>query len=77
MKISYVVRDARTYRVDPEWTAERFDLLYYRGLLNKAWKEISYAFRWDGHATCGEWKAQKDLVSPRYSGQPDECVRDL
>jgi DNA polymerase I len=77
MKISYVVRDARTYRVDPEWTAERFDLLYYRGLLNKAWKEISYAFRWDGHATCGEWKAQKELVSPEYSGQPAECVRDL
>ena len=77
MKISYVVRDARTYRVDPEWAAERFDLLYYRGLLEKAWKEISYAFRWDGHATCGEWKAQKELVSPEYSGQPAECVQDL
>jgi DNA polymerase I len=77
MKISYVVRDARTYRVDPEWAAERFDLSYYRGLLEKAWKEISYAFRWDGHDTCGEWKAQKGLLSPEYSGQPAECEQDV
>jgi DNA polymerase I len=76
MKISYVVRDARTYRVDPEWAAERVDLFYYRGLLDKAWKEISYAFRWDGYDTCGEWKAQKDLVFPEYSGQPAECRPD-
>jgi DNA polymerase I len=76
MKISYVVRDARTYRVDPEWTAERFDLPYYRGLLEKAWKEISYAFRWDGNDTCKEWSAQKNLVSLEYSGQPAEYVQD-
>ena len=76
MKISYVVRDARTYRVDPEWAAERFDLSYYRGLLDKAWKEISYAFRWDRHEIPGEWKAQKDLVSFEDCGQPAECVQD-
>jgi DNA polymerase I len=68
MKISYVVRDARTYRVDPEWSAERFDLHYYCGLLDKAWKEISYAFRWDGRDICGEWKAQKDLGSAERFG---------
>lgn len=62
MKISYVVRDARMYRVDPEWAAERFDQVYYRGLLDKAWKEISYAFWWDGDDSCSEWKAQKELV---------------
>ena len=45
MKISYVVRDARSYAVDTEWDAERFDVLYYRGLLEKAWEEIAYAFR--------------------------------
>ncbi len=72
MKISYVVRDARKYRVDPEWCAERFDRWYYRGLLEKAWKEISYAFRWDGQDTCGEWNAQKDLESVQYSCQPGE-----
>ena len=77
MKIGYVVRDARTYRVDPEWLAEQFDLPYYRGLLDKAWKEISYAFRWDGHDACGEWKAQKGLLSPEYSGQPAECEQDV
>jgi DNA polymerase, archaea type len=77
MKISYVVRDARTYRVDPEWAAERFDLVYYQGLLDKAWKEISYAFRWDGQDTRGEWMAQKKLLSPEYPGQPAECVQDL
>jgi DNA polymerase elongation subunit (family B) len=76
MKISYVVRDARTYRVDPEWAADRFDLPYYRGLLDKAWKEISYAFTWEGHDTCGEWKAQKDLLSPEFSGQSPEGVPD-
>ncbi len=77
MKISYVVRDARTYRVDPEWAAERFDLAYYRGLLDKAWNEISYAFRWDGHDSCGEWKAQKELIFPGFSHQGTECVQDL
>jgi DNA polymerase I len=76
MKISYVVRDARTYRVDPEWAAERFDLSYYRELLDKAWNEISYAFRWDGHEIPGEWKAQKDLVSCEDCGQPAECVQN-
>jgi DNA polymerase I len=44
MKIRYVVRDARKYKVDPVWSAESFDLLYYRDLLDKAWGEISYAF---------------------------------
>jgi len=43
-KISYVVRDARKYKVDPVWSAESFDLPYYRDLLDKAWGEISYAF---------------------------------
>lgn len=77
MKISYVVRDARTYRVDPEWSAERFDLPYYRGLLEKAWKEISYAFRWDDHDTCGVWKPQKELISSEHFRQPAECRQDL
>jgi DNA polymerase, archaea type len=77
MKIRYVVRDARTYRVDPEWAAERFDLSYYQGLLDKAWNEISYAFRWDGHDSCGEWKAQKELILPEYSRHVTECMQDL
>jgi len=77
MKISYVVRDARTYRVDPEWAAERFDLPYYRGLLDKAWKEISYAFRWEGNDSCSEWKAQKELVLPRDSHEPVDCMLDV
>jgi hypothetical protein len=44
MKISYVVRDARKYQVDPAWSAGSFDVRYYRELLDKAWGEISYAF---------------------------------
>jgi DNA polymerase I len=76
MKISYVVRDARTYCVDPEWAAERFDLPYYRGLLDKAWKEVAYAFSWTGQETGGGQKAQKELVFPEYSGQPESaCLR--
>jgi DNA polymerase I len=45
MKIRYVVRDARTYQVDPAWDAECFDIAYYRELLDRAWSEIAYAFR--------------------------------
>jgi len=45
MKIRYVVRDAGTYGVDPAWCAERFDVPYYRQLLERAWAEIAYAFR--------------------------------
>jgi len=44
MKIAYVVRDARRYRVDLPWEAETFDIPYYAGLMEKAWKEIAYAF---------------------------------
>jgi DNA polymerase I len=44
MKIRYVVRDARRYIVDTEWGAGEFDPVYYRGLLEKAWKEVEYAF---------------------------------
>jgi DNA polymerase I len=77
MKISYVVRDARTYRVDPEWAAERFDLSYYRGLLDKAWKEVSYAFLWDGYDIGGEWKAQRNLEFLKHSGQTAEGIPDV
>jgi len=45
MKIQYVVQDARTYRVVPDWNAERFDIPYYRELLERAWAEIAYAFK--------------------------------
>ncbi len=48
----------------PNGLPERFDLSYYRGLLEKAWREISYAFLWDGRDICGVWEAQKDLISP-------------
>ena len=44
MKIQYVVTDARRYRVEPAWCATAFDVLFYRGLIDKAWGEISYAF---------------------------------
>ncbi|WP_321506718.1 type B DNA-directed DNA polymerase [uncultured Methanoregula sp.] len=45
MKIQYVVRDACAYRVEPVWSAETFDIAYYRELLERAWTEIAYAFR--------------------------------
>jgi DNA polymerase I len=45
MKIRYVVTDARRYQVEPEWNAAAFDLHYYCDLLEKAWKEIAFAFR--------------------------------
>jgi hypothetical protein len=39
------VTDARRYQVEPEWNAAAFDHHYYRDLLEKAWKEIAFAFR--------------------------------
>ena len=44
MKIWYVVRDARRYIVDTEWDAGKFDPVCYRGLLEKAWGKVEYAF---------------------------------
>jgi DNA polymerase, archaea type len=56
MKISYVVRDAHRYCVDMEWTAGTFDIPYYRGIMEKAWKEIAYAFDGKKQATGGKKK---------------------
>jgi len=44
MEIGYVIRDARKWDVDPERTASKFDALYYRGLLQKAWSELAFVF---------------------------------
>ncbi|MCE5299075.1 MAG: type B DNA-directed DNA polymerase [Methanoregulaceae archaeon] len=44
MEIGYVVTDARTWSVDLDWVAKRFDRGYYRKLLGKAWEEIAFAF---------------------------------
>ena len=44
MEIGYVIRDARKWEVDPERTASKFDAVYYRGLLEKAWGEAAFVF---------------------------------
>jgi len=44
MEIAYVVTDARTWAVELDWLAKRFDQGYYRTLLEKAWEEIAFAF---------------------------------
>ena len=44
MEIGYVIRDARKWEVDPERTASKFDAVYYRGLLQKAWTETAFVF---------------------------------
>ena len=46
MEIGYVIRDARKWEVDPERTASKFDAVYYRGLLEKAWGEAAFVFTW-------------------------------
>jgi DNA polymerase I len=43
MEVSYVVTDARTWAVDLDWTATRFDVGYYTKLLDKAWLEVVFA----------------------------------
>ena len=45
MEISYVIRDARKWEVDPERTASVFDAGYNRGLLEKAWLEATFVFK--------------------------------
>ena len=42
MEIGYVIRDARKWEVDPERTASKFDAMYYRRLLEKAWAEAAF-----------------------------------
>ncbi|MGD0954945.1 MAG: hypothetical protein ABR985_21600 [Methanotrichaceae archaeon] len=44
MEIGYVIRDARTWVVDPERKAIKFDATYYRGLLGKARGEAAFVF---------------------------------
>ncbi len=44
MKIQYVVTDARRYHVEPAWCANTFDIPFYRGLIDKAYAEIAFAF---------------------------------
>jgi len=68
MKIRYVVRDARTYQVVPAWNAEHFDIAYYRELLERAWAEITYAFK------SGRRVSQKTAVIPEVQVQRQICA---
>ncbi len=43
MEVGYVVTDARTWSVELDWNATRFDTGYYRKLLDKAWDEVVFA----------------------------------
>jgi DNA polymerase I len=43
MEVSYVVTDARTWTVELDWNATRFDQGYYRKLLAKAGDEVFFA----------------------------------
>jgi len=51
MEIGYVIRDARKWEVDPKRTASKFDAVYYRGLLEKAWGEAAFVFTWQRQRT--------------------------
>jgi hypothetical protein len=44
MDIGYVVTDAAKWEVDPARTASKFYIAYYRGLLEKAWREAAFVF---------------------------------
>jgi len=45
MTVEYVVRDADGWEVDAPWDASEFDLDYYGVLIQKAWEEAAFAFR--------------------------------
>ncbi|NMB77730.1 MAG: type B DNA-directed DNA polymerase, partial [Methanomicrobiales archaeon] len=74
MQIRYVVRNARRYEVDPEWAAASYDIPFYLALMEKAWKEIAYAFTWGTRTDTRGWNAQKDLGQPYCPGQ---CSGDI
>ncbi|MDD1706584.1 MAG: type B DNA-directed DNA polymerase [Methanoregulaceae archaeon] len=42
MEVGYVVTDARTWSVELDWNATRFDTGYYKKLLEKAWNEVVF-----------------------------------
>ena len=44
MEVGYVIRDARKWEVDSERNASKFDAVYYRGMLQKAWAEAAFVF---------------------------------
>lgn len=74
MMIRYIVRNARRYQVDPEWAAAGFDIPYYRGLMEKAWKEIAYAFVWGEKPVGRGWDAQKDLSATEFSKKTEPAL---
>jgi DNA polymerase I len=45
MEIGYVVKDAKSWAVEPEKVASEFDAEYYRKLLEKAWEEVAFVFK--------------------------------
>jgi hypothetical protein len=51
MEISYVIRDAGKWEVDPERNISKFDAVYYRGLLEKAWLEAAFVFSQKSYST--------------------------
>mgnify|MGYP000848168201 CR=1 FL=1 len=44
MEIGYVVKDAKSWGVEPDRTASEFDADYYLRLLEKAWEQAAYVF---------------------------------
>lgn len=46
MEISYVIKDAGRWEVDPARVASRFDAEYYGKLMEKAWGEVAFVFEW-------------------------------
>jgi DNA polymerase I len=64
MKIAYVVRDAHRYQVDPVWEAGAFDAAYYRGLMEKAVKEIAYAVTGNGSTVVMAGMDEEDICIP-------------
>lgn len=54
MTLAYVVRDGRRHIVDPPWNAVSADLHFYRGLMEKAWGEVSFVFGSKFHRQAGK-----------------------
>ena len=78
MDIGYVIRDARKWEVDPERAASRFDAVYYRGLLEKAWGEATFVFSQKSYSILLRWNDQNYYQRWKWSEEkwmPGERIR--
>lgn len=75
-EIAYVVKDAKKWEVDPARTASEFDVVYYRGLLEKACEEAAFVFHGDLHI---DYRLEREALPVNSCGgsRPPHRIENL